>query len=249
MFSGGNGEEHLGQTTETPSRKIDPSLTGDVMSDTVGSSTHRASHANEKDALSADRDSSGQTSRPAEREFTSDPGAAASGKLQNDAERDTLAKQNVSAVPDEILEDVEKEAAVGSGDGPADAPSSDKPSGYAKDEAFKDTSAEADSKQGNSETGVMGDGPKSLADVAKEHGGDAGNSGDASKHNNHGSTLDKDDAEGEEETQESKGTGELYVRTTGLAADGGDFDATKPGAGREADREYHPLTAQETTDK
>ncbi|MCJ1429028.1 hypothetical protein MMC29_006941 [Sticta canariensis] len=37
---------------------------------------------------------------------------------------------------------------------------------------------------------------------------------------------------------ESKGsgTGEQYVKSTGLAADGGDFDATKPGAGREADR-------------
>lgn len=34
-----------------------------------------------------------------------------------------------------------------------------------------------------------------------------------------------------------EGTGEKYVKTTGLAADGGDFDAAKPGAGREADRE------------
>lgn len=39
---------------------------------------------------------------------------------------------------------------------------------------------------------------------------------------------------------ESKGsgTGEQYVKSTGLAADGGDFDATKPGAGREADRKF-----------
>lgn len=41
--------------------------------------------------------------------------------------------------------------------------------------------------------------------------------------------------------QESQGTGEQYVKTTGLAADGGNFDATKPGAGREADRKFtHP---------
>ena len=33
-----------------------------------------------------------------------------------------------------------------------------------------------------------------------------------------------------------EGTGEKYVKTTGMAADGGDFDATKPGAGREAER-------------
>ena len=32
-----------------------------------------------------------------------------------------------------------------------------------------------------------------------------------------------------------EGTGEKYVRSTGLAADGGDFDATRPGAGREAE--------------
>ncbi|KAF2654596.1 hypothetical protein K491DRAFT_693640 [Lophiostoma macrostomum CBS 122681] len=35
---------------------------------------------------------------------------------------------------------------------------------------------------------------------------------------------------------EPKGTGEQWVKTSGLAVDGGDFDATKPGAGREADR-------------
>jgi hypothetical protein len=32
------------------------------------------------------------------------------------------------------------------------------------------------------------------------------------------------------------GTGMQYVKCTGLAADGGDFDATKPGAGAEATR-------------
>jgi len=33
-----------------------------------------------------------------------------------------------------------------------------------------------------------------------------------------------------------KGTGEKYEESTGLAANGGDFDASRPGAGREADR-------------
>jgi len=32
-----------------------------------------------------------------------------------------------------------------------------------------------------------------------------------------------------------EGTGQKYERSTGLAADGGDFDATRPGAGREAE--------------
>ncbi|KAK8248720.1 hypothetical protein IWZ00DRAFT_509024 [Phyllosticta capitalensis] len=40
---------------------------------------------------------------------------------------------------------------------------------------------------------------------------------------------------GAEESQE-KGTGEQYVKSTGFSADGGDFDAAKPGAGKEADR-------------
>lgn len=40
---------------------------------------------------------------------------------------------------------------------------------------------------------------------------------------------------GQEHGKEEKGTGEQWVKTSGLAADGGDFDATKPGAGREAD--------------
>ena len=36
---------------------------------------------------------------------------------------------------------------------------------------------------------------------------------------------------------QGEGTGEKWVKTSGMAADGGDFDAAKPGAGREADRE------------
>ena len=37
-------------------------------------------------------------------------------------------------------------------------------------------------------------------------------------------------------TSKEPGTGEKYVKSTGVAAEGGDFDATNPGAGREADR-------------
>jgi hypothetical protein len=42
--------------------------------------------------------------------------------------------------------------------------------------------------------------------------------------------------EGGGEHGKEKGMGTKYVRSTGMAADGGDFDATKPGAGREANR-------------
>jgi len=94
------------------------------------------------------------------------------------------------------------------------------------------------STPGDDKQGVMGDGPKSLDTVAKEHGGDAGNirtesESTSAKGAGAGSSAG---AKVEDDDSESKGTGEQYVKTTGLAADGGDFDATKPGAGREADR-------------
>jgi hypothetical protein len=34
------------------------------------------------------------------------------------------------------------------------------------------------------------------------------------------------------------GTGKEYVKSTGVAAEGGDFDATNPGAGSEATRKF-----------
>ena len=43
---------------------------------------------------------------------------------------------------------------------------------------------------------------------------------------------------GPNNTNPNKGTGEKWVKSTGLAADGGDFDAAKPGAGKEADRKF-----------
>ena len=38
---------------------------------------------------------------------------------------------------------------------------------------------------------------------------------------------------------QGEGTGEKYIRSTGFKADGGDFDAAREGAGREADRKFH----------
>ncbi|KAK4448511.1 hypothetical protein QBC34DRAFT_109556 [Podospora aff. communis PSN243] len=72
-----------------------------------------------------------------------------------------------------------------------------------------------------------GPGPRPLEVIAKEHGGDAGNSS---------GSVDKHEEEAPEQGIENSGTGELYMKSSGLKADGGDFDAAKPGAGREADR-------------
>lgn len=84
---------------------------------------------------------------------------------------------------------------------------------------------------------VDGPGPRPVEEVAREHGGDAAKSTEAV--GGAGAGPDSVGKEGEEvkgEENENKGSGEQWVKTSGLKADGGDFDATKPGAGREADR-------------
>lgn len=71
--------------------------------------------------------------------------------------------------------------------------------------------------------------------MAKEHGGDAGSAAKGSS-----GAADAADEDGPGAKSTGEGTGEQYVKSSGLAADGGDFDATKPGAGREADRKCPP---------
>lgn len=78
-----------------------------------------------------------------------------------------------------------------------------------------------------------GPGPRSMEELAKEGGGDAGKtSGEGSGEGGD----DEDEGDGPQKKSHGSGTGEQYVKSSGLKADGGDFDATKPGAGREADR-------------
>ncbi|KAH8169620.1 hypothetical protein LIA77_10164 [Sarocladium implicatum] len=77
-----------------------------------------------------------------------------------------------------------------------------------------------------------GPGPKPVAQLAQEHGGNAAAAAQDVK------TEVKEDGEKVETKDDgkSKGTGEQVVHASGLQADGGDFDASKPGAGHEADR-------------
>ncbi|GAB1320147.1 hypothetical protein MFIFM68171_10357 [Madurella fahalii] len=90
---------------------------------------------------------------------------------------------------------------------------------------------------------VEGPGPRPIAEVAREHGGDAGTVGEEEEGVGH-RRRDSAKGLGEEEAagkmgmteKDRGGTGEMYVRSSGLAAEGGDFDASRPGAGREADR-------------
>ena len=53
----------------------------------------------------------------------------------------------------------------------------------------------------------------------------------------HDGSDSKEDKLDHAHDSDKKGTGMKYVKSSGLAADGGDFDASKPGAGREAQRE------------
>ncbi|KAI1384680.1 uncharacterized protein F4822DRAFT_370107 [Hypoxylon trugodes] len=82
-----------------------------------------------------------------------------------------------------------------------------------------------------------GPGPKPIDEVAREHGGDAGKTSEGgSSENKDEGAADEEDEDGPDAKSKGEGTGEQYVKSSGLQADGGDFDATKPGAGREADR-------------
>ena len=62
-----------------------------------------------------------------------------------------------------------------------------------------------------------------------------------------GSEEERKPHPGQEGGEKSRGTGEQWVKSSGLAADGGDFDATKPGAGREADRKSLTHCLQSTS--
>ncbi|KAI0841694.1 hypothetical protein F5Y06DRAFT_260179 [Hypoxylon sp. FL0890] len=81
-----------------------------------------------------------------------------------------------------------------------------------------------------------GPGPKPIDEVAREHGGDAGNSKSSLPGEDKPAGSNEEEEEGPNTKSKGEGTGEQYVKSSGLKADGGDFDATKPGAGKEADR-------------
>lgn len=77
-----------------------------------------------------------------------------------------------------------------------------------------------------------------MAQLAAEHGGDAGKANEATT----AATTTTDDADkdksDEGDKSKEKPAGETVVHASGLKADGGDFDAANPGAGQEADREW-----------
>jgi len=98
-------------------------------------------------------------------------------------------------------------------DRPSDEPSSE------EHERIKETKKEAEEA---AKVDTTGPGPKPLVEAAKAGGAGTGTGGkneDVLQKESHG-----------------EGTGEKYVKSSGMKADGGDFDAANPGAGKEADR-------------
>ncbi|KAL7787033.1 hypothetical protein V8C37DRAFT_391216 [Trichoderma ceciliae] len=100
----------------------------------------------------------------------------------------------------------------------------------------RSTADDVNPEEGKPLDELTGEGPRPVEVVAKERGGNAAAvAGDAeSSPSAPGET--KPGADGEQENEQREATEEEYVKATGLAADGGDFDASKPGAGLDADR-------------
>ncbi|KAL7918523.1 hypothetical protein ACQKWADRAFT_303916 [Trichoderma austrokoningii] len=90
---------------------------------------------------------------------------------------------------------------------------------------------------------LAGKGPRPVEELAAEHGGDAAAAATATATATAAETDSSTavSAAPEEKKPELAGNeheamGEQHVKSSGLAADGGDFDAANPGAGQEADR-------------
>ncbi|KAL2137364.1 hypothetical protein VTI74DRAFT_3304 [Chaetomium olivicolor] len=128
-----------------------------------------------------------------------------------------------------------------------------------KEKKKDDTPQKPDDDGESPDIKLEGPGPRPLEEVAREHGGDAGaakataaaDGGSGSEaetgagagapsaggqRRDSGKSVGGGESEGGAMKRRSGGTGEEYVKSTGLQADGGDFDASRPGAGREADR-------------
>lgn len=89
---------------------------------------------------------------------------------------------------------------------------------------------------------LTGAGPRPVEELAKENGGNAAAASsneavqeDDSKPKEQKLPEDNSSKQGND-NQKWEASEDDYVKTTGLAADGGNFDAAKPGAGVEADR-------------
>ena len=131
--------------------------------------------------------------------------------------RPTEASSNTGAAPEPVASPTQKQQGT---EGPGDAPTGEEAECAKEKKEEGEQVLKKDPNDHSGEPMYMHDAPKTQAERRESKVGNAG---------------------GQEHGKEEKGTGEQWVKTSGLAADGGDFDATKPGAGREADRKL-PLS-------
>ncbi|KAI1331207.1 hypothetical protein F5Y16DRAFT_295681 [Xylariaceae sp. FL0255] len=186
------------------------------LGDTSKGEPYDAGNIEHTNTESSEVHDSSTTDHTKSAEFSKNTGVAAEGEETSDSPAAKLQ---------------EKEQAADSSAHQGDVRSPEDPKTHPKS-ATTDVN---DAEEGvNEAPEVDGPGPRPLTEIAKEHGGDAGNNGDATSGD--AAAEDKKDKPDSHEPKESQGTGEQYVKSTGLQADGGDFDATNPGAGREADR-------------
>lgn len=134
----------------------------------------------------------------------------------------------VGAVEPSVSAKPESGANIGQKQQGADRPG-DEPSGEQVD-AIKDTKAKHEGAQAGDDDTTGGSAPPPKD--PNDHAGDPLGTVD------HGAPGQGQTKKEEGGKSEEKGTGEKWVKTTGVAADGGDFDAKKPGAGKEAEREF-----------
>ncbi|OCL04283.1 hypothetical protein AOQ84DRAFT_391649 [Glonium stellatum] len=138
------------------------------------------------------------------------------GGMSNDRKasdiRPTEASSNPGAAPESAAAPAQKQQGA---DKPSDAPTGEEVEGVKKKKEEGEKALKEDPNDHSGEPMHMHEAPKTQTERRDSKAGNPG---------------------GQEHGKEEKATGEQWVKTSGLAADGGDFDATKPGAGREADR-------------
>lgn len=146
----------------------------------------------------------------------------------NTTDQKPTSSENTTADPSSAPQNTQKQQGT---DRPFDEPSSE------EHDHIKETKKEAEDA---AKVDTSGPGPKSLGEKARETGGTL-DAGSAAGKAEDGSKAGDDD-DGPQKESHGEGTGEKYVKSSGMKADGGDFDAAKPGAAREADRKFSTLT-------
>lgn len=103
--------------------------------------------------------------------------------------------------------------------------------------AIRETKAEAEAA---ARVEASGPGPRPLSQGGDPSGSKlaGGEAGGGKRKSMTGHLPGEPGGAGLQKTSQGEGTGEKWVRSSGMKAEGGDFDATAPGAGREANREY-----------